>query len=369
VSDLDEVLTSLDPLLLHACDAAKLLDEFVAIEARAAAGRTLVADRAVDGAEWARSGYRSPEEWLARKTGTSWGQARSTLETSTKLKELPETTDALRRGELSPAQLNELGPVATPENEKRLVNAAKRDGHKELRRTCTQEKAKTRSDEAERVRHQRIHGERFHRSWIDYEGAWRYEGKATAEIGARVDALIAAEAEQVFKAAHAEGRRESAGAYRFDGFANLLTGGGGNTDTTVVIRVDEARLRGDAGRCEIDRASVPVDVAIGAILAGAFVKVAVTDGVDISTVCHPGRHIPEVLRTAIVERDGGHCVRPGCDSSHLLQIHHYVTDYGEQGPTCYDNLATVCKHDHDLITHRGHRLAGRPGTWKWISPP
>jgi len=114
---------------------------------------------------------------------------------------------------------------------------------------------------------------------------------------------------------------------------------------------------------------VPVDVAIGAILAGAFVKVVLHDGVDVAKVKHVGRTIPGELKTAIVERDGARCVRPGCGSSHRLEVHHYVCDFAKGGATSYSNLATVCSFDHDLITYSGHRLSGGPGKWKWIEPP
>src|SRR4051812_47665292 len=46
-------------------------------------------------------GYRSPEEWLAQKTGTSYGAAAGTLNASDKLTELPTLADAVRGGDLS----------------------------------------------------------------------------------------------------------------------------------------------------------------------------------------------------------------------------------------------------------------------------
>ena len=234
---------------------------------------------------------------------------------------------------------------------------------------AAREKAAARSAEAEAKRHERIHRERHHRSWTDAEGAYCYEGRTTTAIGARMDAAIAAETERVFKAAYAEGRRESSAAYRADALVNLICGGGANVETTVVIRVDESRLRGDDGICETATGDVPVEEAIGEILAGAFVKVVLTDGTDVTKVAHPGHQPPARLKTAVFERDGGRCVRPGCSSAHRLQTHHYKIDYGKQGPTAYWNLATLCSFDHDLITYGGHRLAGGPGAWEWIEPP
>jgi len=370
VSDLGAMLGSVDPALLHPADAVRVLDAATDVEQRAASLKTLVAARAAEGGQWARDGYRSAEEWLAKKGGTSYGQAAGALNASEKLKDLPQLEKAVRKGQLSGPQLNELAGAATPDNETKLLEATKRQSFKQLRRTCANEKASQRSTDADEARHARIHRERYYRSHTDAEGAYCFEGKATAAVGARIEAAISAEADIIFKAARAEGRTEPLGAYRLDALEQLVCGGGAKVDTTVVIRVDESRLRGEEGVCETPGTGpVPVSEAIGAILAGAFVKVVAHDGVNISAVSHPGRHIPEVVRTAIHERDGYTCVRPGCGATTKLQIHHWVTDYGKQGPTAYWNLASVCPHDHDLLTHRGHRLEGGPGNWTWIPPP
>jgi hypothetical protein len=367
--ELDAILLSLDPEAMHPRDALAYLEAATAAEVRLGAIKTVVAGRAADAGAWAREGYRSPEEWLAQKAGTSYGEAAATLDASAKLAELPALDAALRHGELSGPKLRELAAAATPENEGRLITAAKRESVKQLRKTCAGEKAKARSADEERARHDRIHRERFYRSWTDADGAYRYEGKTTALVGARMDAAIEAEAERVFKAAYAEGKREPAGAYKADAVENLLTGGGASVDTTVVLRVDAEHMAGGEGTCETSTGTVPVDEAIGAILAGAFVKVLERDGVDITRVAHPGRHRPAMLDTAIFERDGYSCVRPGCGATQRLQVHHYKIDYGKQGPTAYWNLATLCRHDHDLVTHGGHKLEGGPGKWSWIPPP
>jgi hypothetical protein len=366
--ELDTVLKTLEPGLLRASDAVAVLEAASAVETRAAAIKTLVADRAGDASTWATEGYRSPEAWLSQKTGTSYGEAAATLEASGKLADLPAIEAALRTGCLSGPELNQIAGAATPENEARLLDAASRESFDQLRKTVANEKARTRSAEAERARHERIHRQRFHRAWTDGDGAYCYEGRTTAGVGARMDAAIAAEADRVFKAAYA-GVREPAGAYRADAVANLLTGGGAEVKTEVVIRVDAGRLAGGEGMCETSTGSVPVEEAIGAILAGAAVKIVVRDGVDITTVTSGGRHITSELKTAVFERDSYACVRPGCGSTKHLEMHHYRLDHAKGGPAAYWNLATVCSHDHDLISHGSHRLEGGPGRWSWIPPP
>src|SRR4051794_15602208 len=106
VKTLDELLGTVDPALLHPSAAVKLLEAATDVEQRAASLKTLLATRAADAGEWARQGYRSPEEWLAQRSGTSYGQAAGTLNASEKLKELPGLDGAVRAGELSAPKLN-----------------------------------------------------------------------------------------------------------------------------------------------------------------------------------------------------------------------------------------------------------------------
>src|SRR3954447_5735769 len=139
---LDAILSSLDPALLHPTDALRVLDAATAVEQRAGAIKTMVAARAADAGQWASEGFRSPEEWLAHKTGTSYGAAAGTLNASEKLDKLPELEDAVRKGALSGPRLNELAAAATPDNEKKLLADTKDQSFKQLRKTCAGEKAK-----------------------------------------------------------------------------------------------------------------------------------------------------------------------------------------------------------------------------------
>jgi hypothetical protein len=181
--ELDTLLVSLDVATLHAPDAVKVLEAASAVETRAAAIKTLVADRAADAGAWARDGYRSPEEWLAQKTGTSYGEAAATFEASGKLSELPEIEAAVRKGEVSGPKLREIAPAATAENERRLLEAAERESFKQLRKTVSNEKARTLTAAQQRARHERIHKEPFYRSWTDGEGAYCFEGRTRRPWG------------------------------------------------------------------------------------------------------------------------------------------------------------------------------------------
>lgn len=146
----------------------------------------------------------------------------------------------------------------------------------------------------------------------------------------------------------------------------------GQPRTVAHVRVDALALRRghvESGElCEIAGVGpVPVST-VRALLPDAFVKLLVTDGVDIATVCHVGRTIPAHLASAIEERDPT-CVVPGCDVATGLEVDHWDTDFAYRGPASMANLARQCHYHHGMKTYRGFELFGGPGKWEWKAPP
>jgi len=117
--------------------------------------------------------------------------------------------------------------------------------------------------------------------------------------------------------------------------------------------------------CEIKGVGpVPVEVAME--WAGdAFIKAVLTDGTDIRTVTHCGRHRPALLDTALQVRDPK-CVVPRCDNTFQEWDHHHP--HADHGPTSLDNLRGPCTPHHRQLTHDNYRLEGGPGHWRWIGP-
>src|SRR5712692_245864 len=109
---LREIVTDLEPEALAAERAAGLVDTFATIEKLAGAGKALAARRVADSNLWRREGERSAAHWLARRAGSSVGSAMATLETAARLPELPAVNAAMRAGELSAVQANEIASAA-----------------------------------------------------------------------------------------------------------------------------------------------------------------------------------------------------------------------------------------------------------------
>jgi hypothetical protein len=139
----------------------------------------------------------------------------------------------------------------------------------------------------------------------------------------------------------------------------------------VHLRVDLDALRngvvGPTGTCEIPGVG-PVSIQHARQLMGdAIFKLVIARGIDVHTVVNLGRHVPEVLKTALLERDRA-CVVPGCDRIDRLEKDHRIVAYVDDGEVSMENLAKLCHYHHYLKTHKGFQILGEPGNWRWVPP-
>src|ERR687892_630049 len=123
VEGLDKANANLEPELLPAESARRLLDEYARAEKLAAYGRTLLAARIDDTSA------------VARATGTSMGHAKKTLETGAALKDAPEVGSALATGEVSLDQAGEIAKAeqASPGSATELLAMAQSESFHALR--------------------------------------------------------------------------------------------------------------------------------------------------------------------------------------------------------------------------------------------
>jgi hypothetical protein len=396
LADIKGELADFDPALVTTGDAAILLAVFTAVERAGVAGQTLVASRAAQSRHWKDEGHRSPASWVAATTGTGPGRAQGLIENSEAMVALPQTSEALVRGELSGQQLKEIAATAggNPGAEGDLLEAAKRHGLKGLREECLRVKARSVSETEARARHEQIRKNRSVQMWTDHEGVGRLEARLAPDDFARVATAVRAEANAVFHEARRAGHRESTAAYEADALVALVTGtaasgrapspspgrsgGSGSAKsgrtrppTMMHLRVDLAALRRghleDGEVCEIPGVGpVPLATAVNEV-GDAILKVIISDGVDVRTVTSGTRAVPARIRTALEDRDGT-CVVPGCDVRQGLETDHYKIGFAQDGPTELANLARLCHFHHYLKTHCGYEIGGDPGSWEWKAP-
>src|SRR5580658_6819713 len=214
LGDFREELADFDPALVTTGDAARAFSVFTALEKMTMAARILVTARATEAGEWEKEGHRSPAHWVAEKTGTGFGEGISTLDSSARLAGLPETTEALRRGELSGAQVREITATAmqNPQAEGALLAAAKSNGLRGLKEECLRVKARVMSEKDARAKYEEIRKNRSLHLWTDQDGVGRLDARLAPDDFARVFSAIGVEANAVFAEARKAGHRESGAA-------------------------------------------------------------------------------------------------------------------------------------------------------------
>lgn len=415
-----DLVGQLEPDAVPLSEAPAMWQAFDGIERLAASAKTLLAARVDESDVWQRAGDRSAPEYLARKSGSSLGAARNSLETSKRVRMLPHTRSAMRRGELSRTQADHIvdAAAAKPDAEQSLLHAAAGSSLGELRERCARTKAA--ADPNRDATNRRLHRERRLRRWTDSEGAWNLSARGTADAGSRFNSVLNPIIDELFNAARHEGRRESREAYAFDALMELacrpigtqpgataspawrpmpidgpprardgiatstesatasaggmpvnespaaatVTSASGAATHLALLRVDlEALVRGrveGAELCEITGLG-PVPVATArALLGESVLKLVITNGVDVANVTHLGRGPTVAQRIALLWSSPGCDVR-GCSSTISVQADHRVS-WADHQVTELANLDHLCSHHHRLKTHHGWALI--PGTGK-----
>ncbi|MGH9031309.1 MAG: hypothetical protein ACRDZV_04205, partial [Acidimicrobiia bacterium] len=246
-SVMSEYATRFDPALVSARDAQCVLDDAAAIKNMAATVEALAAARVAETGLWKQRGDRSAAHDLARRTGSTIGQAKDALDTARKLQDLPATADAAKRGKLSLQQTAAITDAASadPGAEERLLEASKSGALGELRDECARTKANACDTEARR---RRIHDRRHLRSWTDAEGAGHLHLRDNPEKVAEIMAGVAPVRDEIFEQARGGTRREPVEACAADALHQIVCGTAtatGKPAAKILARVDlTALLRG-----------------------------------------------------------------------------------------------------------------------------
>ena len=354
------VVASLESLI--GTDAASAFESLSELEKLAAAGKVVLAPRIAQSEAWARAGHRTPEEWMARTSGTSVGVAKATVETGKKLEALPATASAVRSGALSLAQAAAVAEAATsdPDSESKLLETAARESLNVLQDKSRRIVLDSRGSLEERYERQRKLRE--FSTWTDIEGMTAGRFRLTPEVGAAVINKIRREQDRLYRQAQKDGRREEPKNYAADAFAAVVTGGGvvgskaKSRGTEVVVLVSrEALLRGKVDKeadelCEVPGfGAIPVSRA-KELMADCFLKGVLVDGKKIVTVKHFGRRRPAELDTALLVRsvlEEGQviCKVEGCGHTAWIQWDH-AHPFALGGPTSEANLNPMCGFDN-----------------------
>jgi hypothetical protein len=354
---LSGLLTGLDLGLLLPSSLKELVALGDQIERLGHGLKTRAAAKVAQSDEWRGQGDRSALEWVARETGTSTADAGRLVDTGRKLEQLPAVADAVTRGELSAKQAEAIAGAAAadPAAEHRLLDHAKSKTLRELQDECRRTRVNAEADPEAAAR--RAHAKRSYRTWTDADGVTGHLHMTgpVANI-ARIDNAVRHRADQTFRTARAEGRREPAEAYAFDAAEELLTNAGDGSpvpagaDAKIIVRVDHSALvRGRTTNGETCEIAGVGPVPVGTVrewMDDAFVAAVLTKGEDVQKVVHLGRKFKSTQRTAMQWQDPI-CARKGCSNRLRLEYDHFE-DWADTHTTRVPAAKRFCCACHRL---------------------
>ena len=304
---------------------------------------------------------------LAQLTGTSMGKAKELAATSEVLGSSRPLDSALRRGEVSIDQANEIARAeeASPGSAKDLLKIAKNESFHVLK------------DEARRTK---LEAEQ-HRGLAERQREAKTASHGTGElgmahihlsfqphIGTQVMARAEAEAERLARAAKKAGVKEDFDKHLADAYANLLLGSGkgrAKRPELVILVSHEVAKRGwtdvkPGEMCKIPGVGPVAPEVAKEIGRDAFLSGVFYDGVDLRHLKRWGRsRAPEVALALELgpapEFDGVKC--GDCGNRFKTEFDH-IEPVAANGPDAHFNLGARCWSCHQAKTARD-RMAGK----------
>jgi hypothetical protein len=284
-----------------------------------------------------RLGFASFGEYVERHFGYNGRLLKEKLRVAQALERLPQTSDALRGGELNWSAVRELTRVATPETEGAWLESARGLTVRQVEELVSgRGPGDLPSDPADaKLRKYNIHLE------------------------------LSAETRALFVEALAALRKQ-AGESLDDDTAMLMM-----SRQVLATLGSESADSGRAGYqvqvniCKRCQHAEQIGNGEAHPIAPAIAEMVLCDAqvIDASEPTHVGQKakttIPRAIRRLVMLRDNGRCIVPGCRNSTFVQAHHLTAraDGGRHDP---DNLGCLCCAHHRAV-HEGRLIIeGRP---------
>ena len=145
---------------------------------------------------WRHTAHTSTADWLAWRIGITAGSARERVRTARALRELPQTSAAMRGGELSYTKVRALTRVARPGSEAALLEFARSCSAARLERKLRSWTSETRESEARNE--ERRHASRRFSVFPDEDGMYAVSGRLDPEVGAALMRAIEAASDALY---------------------------------------------------------------------------------------------------------------------------------------------------------------------------
>jgi hypothetical protein len=341
-----------------------------------AAERSIVALKLELAARFAENHGAKAADDLARKSGTSKGKAKRTVDTAKKLKDQPVVTDALCNGELSEDQASLIADAAdvNPSAAGDLVKKAKNGSIGDLRQECS--RAKAAADGDEDATHARVHRNRSFKTGNDAEPSFWGSIRGTTIDGSEFMAHFQPFRERLFHRNRKAGIFLTSEQLDFDALMEMARAAYQNVTATpaptsdgdeaipmpppppkapktvyVVVNFDAMVARAEPGEESAYVAGfgpVPVSV-VREVMDDAFLVGVVMHGTEVAKIKRFGRRFGPEIRDAVMVKHRFRCSTPGCTNWARLEMDH-KQPFAKGGPTDYANCDPKCDTCHDEKT-------------------
>ena len=300
------------------------------------------------------NGFLSVAHWLNWRTGLDLGAAREKVRVARALAVLPLVSAAMQRGQLSYSKVRALTRVATPENERSLLDFARCGTASHVERLVRAWRQVDRVAEARDEK--RRHETRELRTWVDDDEMVVVRGRLSPEVGAVVMRALDAGSERLRQEAAetdpaaeevttGQRRADALGLVAETALAADLDRGSSGDRFQVVVHVDESVLEHDDAPGQSALEDGPyVSAETSRRVACDAAKVVLTHGCNDRAldVGRKTRTVPPALRRALTARDR-RCRFPGCTARHCDA--HHVRHWAQGGATSLDNLLLLCRRE------------------------
>jgi HNH endonuclease len=357
---LEKANADLEPELLTAESARRLLSEYARAEKLASYGKAVLARRIDDA------------ETVARATGTSIGKAKQVTETGAALRAAPEVATAAAMGEVSLDQAGEIAraELVSPGCAGELLAVASSESFQVLRDSARRIKLEAEQSQGLAERQKQA---RSARSYSDDLGMVNIHLRLQPHVGTSIINRAEADAARSYREAKKGGNQEPFDRHLADAYAGMLAGGGKGPTTRpelVILVSHEVAKRGwrdvrNGEVCKIPGVGpvaprVAQEIAEDAFLTGLFY-----DGTDLRHLKRWTRSIPVAVRTALElgappDFDGIKCT--DCGQRFRTENDH-VEPHAAGGPASVDNFEPRCWDCHLAKTasdRRAGKLTPRP---------
>ena len=317
---------------------------------------------------WKAYHFSHCSEWLNMKCGMAPGTAREKLRVANALFDLPQTSTAFAKGDLSYSKARALSRIATPTTEEHLLDFALKATAAHVDRHCMELRNVERSVSTGDAN--RLHENRYLCCSPHSDGSVTLSvelPKETANLVMKALEMAAPQlnekqddasrgASELFKQ-QADALVEIARTY----LAGDKKGKSCTADHyQVTVHVDEKALRG-APDAE-SKSDLPIETVRRLCCDGSLVSVTEDANRNPLNVGRKHRVVQPALKRALLARDK--CCRfPGCTHERWLDAHH-VVHWADGGETSLANTIMLCSTHHRLLHEGGFEIKpGANGEW------